>query len=245
MEQTKPKIALICTRGVPEPGTRGRDEMGLTYVYSVIGAGGLPFLIPILFPLEDIPVLRETFDGLLLIGGGDVDISRYGGKAHPSVWGSVPERDELEIRLAQTAYETGWPVFGICRGEQVMNVADGGKLYSDIPDQVPDVRILHSQPDSTPRNALIHNVSVQPGTLLHSILGKDTLQVNTYHHQAVSVPGEKMIINAYSEDGIPEGIEIPGHPFALGVQWHPECLQEFEDHRKLFRAFIDACRGRA
>ena len=244
MEQMKPKIALVCTRGDTKPGHPDRDEMGLTYINSVIGAGGLPFLIPIPFPPENIPLVREMFDGLILIGGGDVDISRYGGKAHPSVGEPVPDRDELEIRLAKTAYETGWPVFGVCRGEQVMNVAAGGKLYSDIPDQIPDVRFLHSQPEETPRNALIHSVNIQPGTLLHRILGKDSVQVNTFHHQAVSVPGDKMIINARSEDGIPEGIEIPGHPFALGVQWHPECLQEFEDHRKLFRAFIEACRRR-
>ena len=74
------------------------------------------------------------------------------------------------------------------------------------------------------------------------ILEKDTVEVNSFHHQAVSEPGERMMITAYSEDGIPEGLEMPGHPFALGVQWHPECMQTYDDHMKLFRAFVDACR---
>ena len=244
MEQKKPKIAMICTRrwGYDKPPHLDYDEMSLTYIHSVLGAGGLPYLIPIDFPLENLSELREMFDGLLLIGGGDIAIERYGGKAHPSVGDPVPERDEIEIRLAKMAFESGWPVFGVCRGEQLMNVVGGGKLYSDIPDQVPEARFLHSQPISTPRNALIHEVNVSPDTLLHRILGKDVVSVNTFHHQAVSVPAEGFIVNAVSEDGIIEGIELPGHPFALGVQWHPECLQEYEVHRALFRAFVDACR---
>ncbi len=243
MEQMKPKIALVCHRGaVPRPNTVLQDQIGTTYTTSVIKAGGLPFAVPLDYPLEDLSVIRDSFDGLILIGGGDVETKRYSGKEHPSVDGVWPVRDEIECRLARLAYETGWPVFGICRGEQVMNVAAGGKLYSDIPDQIPGIRFNHQQPAGTPRDGLIHKVSITEGTLLHRIIGKDSIRVNSFHHQAVSEPGKDIRISAFSEDGVPEGLEIPGHPFALGVQWHPECLQQYDDHMKLFRAFVDACR---
>ena len=243
MDNRKPKIAVVCHRGeVPPPGKILSDSISTTYTTAIIKAGALPFLIPLDFPLEDLAEVRGLCDGLLLTGGGDVETARYGGKEHPSVDGVWPIRDELESRLANLAYDSGWPVFGICRGVQIMNVAAGGKLYSDIPDQVPNVRFVHQQPSGTARDHIVHMVNVQPDTLLYRILGKESVAVNSFHHQAVSVPGERFRINAFSEDGIPEGIEIPGHPFALGVQWHPECMQQYDDHMKLFRAFADACR---
>ena len=243
MDRMKPHIALVCSRGEKVGPNRVQpDQIGTTYTTAVIKAGGLPFLIPLDYPLEELSVIRDSFDGLILVGGGDVETARYGGKEHPSVDWVWPIRDEIESRLANLAYDTGWPVFGICRGVQIMNVAAGGKLYSDIPDQVPGVRFVHQQTSAVPRDHIVHKVNILSGTLLHRILEKDTVEVNSFHHQAVSEPGERMMITAYSEDGIPEGLEMPGHPFALGVQWHPECMQTCDDHMKLFRAFVDACR---
>ena len=243
MIKEKPRIALVCSRGVVVgPNKVQPDQMGITYTTAVVKGGGLPFLIPLDYPLDELSVIRDSYDGLVLIGGGDVDIARYGGKDHPSLDEVWPVRDELECRLANLAYDTDWPVFGICRGVQVMIVAAGGKLYSDIQDQVPNVRFQHRQTSAVPRDYIAHKVNILPGTLLHRILEKDTVEVNSFHHQAVSEPGKRMVITAYSEDGIPEGLELPGHPFALGVQWHPECMQTFDDHMKLFRAFVDACR---
>lgn len=239
----KPKIALVCHRGeVPGINQVLPDSLGTTYIHSVVKAGGLPFLIPLDFPMKDLSVIRETCSGLLLTGGGDVETKRYGGKEHPSVGGVWPVRDEIECRLYRLALETDWPVFGICRGEQIMNVAAGGKLHSDIPDQVPTVRFVHQQPTGTPRDHIVHDVIIEKDTLLHQIIGKDRISVNSFHHQAVSVPGEGMKISAVSEDGIIEAIEDPKHPFVLGVQWHPECMQQYDDHMKLFRAFVDAAR---
>ena len=241
MKQKKPKIALICHRG-EDPG-RNRvlaDSMGTTYITSIVKAGGLPFLIPLDFPMDELDVIRETCGGLLLTGGGDVETKRYGGKEHPSVECVWPIRDEIECRLYYLALETDWPVFGICRGIQIMNVAAGGKLYSDIPDQVPTVRFVHQQTTSVTRDHLVHEVNIKPGTLLHEIIGKDHVPVNSFHHQAVSEPGEGLVVNGVSEDGIIEGLENPDHPFVLGVQWHPECMQQYDDQMKLFRAFINS-----
>ena len=242
-ENRKPKIALVCSRAQnTQPNRVTQDSGGITYTTSIIKAGGYPFLVPLDFPLDELSELRGFFDGLLLMGGGDVEISRYGGKDHPSVGEVCPIRDEVEIRLARLAYETGWPIFGICRGVQVMNVAADGKLYSDIPDQLPGARFVHSSPDGTPRDHIVHRVRILPDTLLSRIIGKETVPVNSFHHQAVSELGGNFRLNAWSEDDVPEGIELPDHPFALGVQWHPECMQQYDDHMKLFRAFVDACR---
>lgn len=238
----KPKIAIVCHRG-EDPGVNRvlPDSLGTTYVQSVVKAGGLPFLIPLDFPMEELDVIRETCDGLLLSGGGDVETKRYHGKEHVSVGCVWPLRDEIESRLYHLALASNWPVFGICRGAQIMNVAAGGKLYSDIADQVPNVRFVHNQTTAVTRDHLVHEVNINPGSLLHQIIGKDHIPVNSFHHQAVSEPGDGMVITAYSEDGIPEAIENPAYPFVLGVQWHPECLQQYDDHMKLFRAFVSAC----
>ena len=239
----KPKIALVCHRGrVPGKNQVQEDSLGITYVTSVIKAGGLPFLIPLDFPLDELTFIRENFDGLLLTGGGDVETARYGGKEHPSVGCVWPIRDEIESRLYHLALETNWPTFAICRGIQIMNVAAGGKLFSDIPDQVPNVKYNHQQPVGTPRDFVVHTVSVEPGSLLHQITGRDCLPVNSFHHQAVSVPGEGLKVSAVSEDGIIEALENPDHPFMLGVQWHPECMQQYDEQMKLFRAFVEASR---
>lgn len=239
----KPRIAMVCHRGLKHSDeTIIPDSMSPAYVTSVVKAGGLPFLIPLDFPSEELPALRGQFDGLILIGGGDVETARYGGDESIPVGGVHSIRDEVELLLAKLAFETDWPVLGICRGEQVMNIAAGGTLYTDIPTEYGRQRFNHAQPFETPRDALIHDDIINPGSRLQSILGMDRIAVNSFHHQAVRNVGAGFVISAYSEDGIPEAIERPAHPFALGVQWHPECLQSYDDHMKIFRAFIDACR---
>ena len=112
MTQKKPKIALVCHRGAdPGPNRVLPDSLGTTYITAVIKAGGLPFLIPLDFPMDELDVIRDTCEGLLLTGGGDVETKRYGGKEHPSVDGVWPIRDEIESRLYHLALETDWPVF--------------------------------------------------------------------------------------------------------------------------------------
>ena len=130
MTQKKPIIAIVCHRGeVPGPGRVLPDSIGTTYITAIVKAGGLPFCIPLDFPLEDLSVIREICDGLFLTGGGDIETKRYNGVEHPAVEDVWPIRDEIESRLYHLALETDWPVFGICRGMQIMNVAAGGKLY--------------------------------------------------------------------------------------------------------------------
>jgi putative glutamine amidotransferase len=207
------------------------------YVESVRKAGGLPVLIPTGTRPEQAAELRELFDGVLIIGGADIDPSYYGGRPHASVELDGPERDELEIAIVKAAAETDWPVFGICRGLQVMNVALGGTLYTDIPDQLPGA-LKHNRDTKRERDLLAHSVTVTRGAQISSILGEGELKVNSLHHQGIRLLGERLLATSTAPDGLVESIEVPGHPFALGVQWHPECLPDSEPMQHLFTEFV-------
>lgn len=237
----KPLIAIVCNRFQHPTGYMIQpDDIGINYVQAIVRAGGLPFLIPIDYPLENIRTIRSTFDGLLLTGGGDIETARYGGKEHPSVCEVCPQRDELEFRLTKLAFETDWPIMGICRGIQIMNVAMGGKIYSDIDDQYPNP-ILHHYPFDSARDALVHQVILTPGSLIAEITGCTEIGVNSFHHQAVSEPAPCFEVIGRAEDGIIESVMVSSHPFALGVQWHPEFMETNEIQNRLFSAFVNAC----
>lgn len=243
MSVKKPWIAVVCHRNLSREGIDIiPDELSPRYTTAILKAGGLPILIPIDYPLTELRRLRDTFDGILLAGGNDVETQRYHGKEHPSVSRPCPERDELEIALTRLAIETDWPIFGICRGIQVMNVAMGGTLFSDIADQVPGT-LRHNSPADTPRNHAVHNVSILENSHTATILGVQLVAVNSFHHQAVAEAAPCFSVSGFSEDGLIEALEAPRNLFALGVQWHPECMQEYPEHMNLFRAFIAAAAG--
>lgn len=179
--------------------------------------------------------------GLLLCGGGDIESSRYGQENR----GSQPpdrERDRAELALFQAFYRAGRPILGVCRGMQLINVALGGTIVQDLP---PDRRSRHTAPEGD----LIHGVRARPDSLLHSLYGP-AFSVNSAHHQAVGRPGTGLRMAAWSEDGVPEAVDLPGYPL-LGVQFHPERMafgrsrpDTMDGARLLFR-FLSACRGDA
>lgn len=183
-------------------------------------------------------------DGLLLTGGPDIDPKYYGEEVHETT-DINPDRDELELPLCQRAIEENLPVFGICRGIQIMNVAIGSSLYQDIPSQFTDHlthKIIENTDDSW------HNIQIQPDSLLNQITGETIAEVNSRHHQSLKVIGEGFTVTAQSKDGIIEAIEDTSKRFMLGVQYHPERMfkepgsSELQEHSaKLFTAFIDAC----
>lgn len=241
----KARIGLICSDNDERiDGEAYRNQVNARYVESVVNAGGLPLLIPLQFPPEEVERLTDQFDGILIIGGGDVAIERYGGKEHPSVSAPNLDRDALEIAITRMALAYNLPLFGICRGEQVMNVATGGTLYSDIPSQFETV-LNHSQPEDIPITKLTQQVQILTGSNLFSIVRTDRLWTNTFHHQAVNALGDGFRACAFGSDGLIEAIESPDHPFAVGVQWHPEGLQNYSEHAALFRAFVAAAESRA
>lgn len=169
--------------------------------------------------LEPIPIVPpgidslHGLDGLLIAGGTDLNPSLYHQASHPENELPDDERDAMEIRLLQLALASDLPVLCICRGLQLINVALGGDLLQHL-DQTP----LHRQRGVTDA----HPIEVVPGTMLASIVGPQSFPVNSRHHQAAGRVAPGLIVSARSADGIIEGLELPGHRFALAVQWHPE-----------------------
>ena len=180
-------------------------------------------------------------DGLLLTGGGDIHPDNFGQPYHPTLKYVNEARDALEIPLCQKAVEADLPVFGICRGIQVMSIAMGGSLYQDIHEEYRQDARIHTQVDSEDSR---HEITITDSRL-SELVGKRADGVNSSHHQAVKDEGEGFVVTAHStEDGVIEAIENPSKRFVLGVQYHPERMLEtaefLEHRRKLFEAFIEA-----
>lgn len=237
-----PVIALCASRTAPVDGAPfGAATVSEAYVEAVRAAGGLPVIVPQQVSEDHLADLFPRLDGVVFIGGGDIDPRRFQGQPHPRVYGIEPARDALEIRLVQMAAEQGKPFLGICRGLQVINVALGGTLFTDIADQLPGAQRHDWFPD-IPRDYLAHSVQVAPGSRLQQILGGAEQPVNSLHHQGIQDPAPALTVSAYAPDGLAEAVELSGHPFGIGVQWHPEWLQAHEPQRRLFQALIEAAR---
>jgi putative glutamine amidotransferase len=211
------------------------------YVESVKRAGGEPL---VLSNADDPDAVLKKVDGVLLTGGLDVDPALYGEAPHPSTQ-AAPERDRFEIPLSKRALDRDVPVFAICRGVQVLNVAAGGTLVQDIPSGI-ESDIDHSV--DLPKDHLAHPVRVNPGSRLASLLGSaaplGTCPVNSRHHQSVGRVAPDFVVSAVSPDGIVEGIERPASAFCVGVQWHPENFWQSGEFAPLFEAFVAAAGAR-
>ena len=218
-------------------------ELAQGYYLSVLKAGGTPVIIPPHKDKEAILSLLDTLDGIVLSGGGDINPLLLGEEPLPELHSICPERDETELFLAREAFRRQIPTLGICRGIQVMAAVLGGKVYQDIYVQGEGARLKHSQ--EMPRYTASHTVNIKEGSTLQSIFGnKQTLAVNSFHHQAVSDPGPHLNVSAKSPDGIIEAVESSEHKALLGVQWHPECfiLNNDESHMSLFRWLLNEAR---
>jgi putative glutamine amidotransferase len=214
----------------------GNSQLRPGYFEGVYRSGGLPFLIPVLESSGAADVIVRL-DGLLLTGGQDIDPRFFHEEPHPAIGWVNPCRDELEIALCREAEERGIPVFGICRGVQLMNVAMGGDLYQDIRTGTETGGVLcHDQP--APKWYGFHEVRIQEGSKLREILGTGLIRANSFHHQAVRRPGRSLYATAHTSDGIIEAIESDAHPFFIGVQWHPERMLENRTMIKLFEALV-------
>ena len=192
----------------------------------------------------------ESADGLMLTGGDDVAPSRYGEQSHPTVREVAPERDEFEIALVRAARKRNLPLFAICRGLQVLNVAAGGSLVQDITSQVPGA-LEHKQqvPPHKPFD-LAHEVWLEKDSLLARLMRErlvdtDSCEVNSRHHQSVRQLGAGLRVSATAPDGVIEAIEDPTGSFCLGVQWHPENFYRTGEFRQLFEGFAEAAGRKA
>lgn len=224
----------------------GRDQpieiIGLTstYVEAVAAAGGIPILIPLGLGEEALMAIFDRIDGLLLPGGADIEPTIYRKNGNGLSRGIDIDRDRVELLLARTAVTQEKPFFAICRGIQVLNVALGGNLYEDIQAEFSDA-IQHDFNDIRPRNYLAHEVAIHSDSILFNQLRKTTTAVNSLHHQNVRDLAPELVATAVAPDGLVEGVEVPGHPFALAVQWHPEMLiHDDPGMLALFKAFVQA-----
>ncbi|MBW6473691.1 MAG: gamma-glutamyl-gamma-aminobutyrate hydrolase family protein [Anaerolineaceae bacterium] len=211
------------------------------YSCAISASGGIPFVIPPDISTYSIETIISRVDGIMITGGGDIETKRFNGQDHPRVYGVDVDRDNLEIGLVHAAESSGKPILGICRGIQIINVALGGDLYTDIQDQKTDP-LKHDWFPDYPRNRLSHSVEIISGSLLNKILEISITDVNSLHHQAIRNLSNKLSATAFAPDGIIEAVEIRDHPFFLGVQWHPEWLFDLETTQKLFKAFIQAAK---
>jgi len=236
----KPLIG-ITTRNSKDADGHPTTSLQHTYTNAILQAGGLPVLIPSMLPEEDFFNLYSRVDGILFTGGGDVSLEYFSGADHPRIGEVDKARDVTEISLMRTAVNDGKPVLGICRGAQVMNVALGGTLYTHIHDQLPGA-LDHDYPGDL-RRVLVHPVNVDESSRSAEIFGETLLQVNSLHHQGLKDLAPGLRAAGHSPDGLVELVELPGHPYAVSVQWHPEWLTDQLPTRRLFKSLVDAAEG--
>lgn len=213
------------------------------YIGAVRAAGGAPVLLPHGATDEELGALAGRLDGLLLTGGKDVDPAEYGEEALPQCGAVSAARDRLEFSLVRHAVRLELPLLAICRGPQVVNVALGGSLWQDLPAQLPNA-IRHNFRGPEYHAVLAHRVTIAAGSRLQAILGAEEVGVNSSHHQAIRELADGLVATAHAPDGVIEGVELPGHSFAVGVQWHPELMyREHPIMLRLFEALVEAARG--
>jgi len=234
-----PVIGLTTNRLASTNPLAPNHGVSEAYIQAVSEAGGIPLLIPLGLPERDWQVLAARLDGILLTGGSDLDPAIFNGTPHPRVYDVDPQRDALEMALVQRATQTGQPFLGICRGAQAVNVALGGTLYTDIADLFPGA-LRHDWYPDIPRDYRAHAVTLDPSSRLAGILGTTQPQVNSLHHQGLQHIGAGLAVSGHAPDGMVEAVELPGHPFGIAVQWHPEWLRDDPAMRALFRAFVQA-----
>lgn len=205
-----------------------RFFLNIEYVKAIKKAGGIPVIIPYL--KNDIQEIISKINGVLLSGGGDILPKFF--KEEPELTKlALPERDLFEIKLVRECFKRKIPVFGICRGCQVINVAMGGNLIQDIKG-----KIEHYQ--SAPAKEPTHTIIIEKDSILYEIFKKEKIMVNSFHHQAIKKVGNNLFISAKAKDGIIEAVESKKHPFFLGVQFHIEYLIEDKRFLNLFKFFI-------
>ncbi|MEA3376138.1 MAG: gamma-glutamyl-gamma-aminobutyrate hydrolase family protein [Chloroflexota bacterium] len=214
-----------------------------TYVEAVSLAGGTPLIVPPYLEGDPLRAAFDGIDGLILSGGGDIHPSFFADSDRGLLWRVDERRDRGELSLARWALDERRPVLGICRGIQALNVASGGTLIQDIPTQMSST-LSHSSIAGRPLPTVAHTVEMQSGSHLSDLLGAGEVDVNSAHHQAVKELGDPLVVVARAPDGVIEALEAPGHPFCIGVQWHPEVMIESAPiMRRLFEGLIEAARS--
>jgi putative glutamine amidotransferase len=212
----------------------------MDYIDSVADAGGAPVVLPCVPDPDVIASIMSHAAGFILTGGGDICALRYGEDPHSRSTLYDPVRDAMEIEAFRVARKLRLPILGICRGQQLVNVALGGTLVQDIGTQLHTSNQHFAAPVDV---VLLHQIEIEPASLLAKILGTTSTAVNSFHHQAVKDLGEGLSVSARSRDGVIEAIESPLEDRTLAVQFHPEEISRpYPLFARLFTWLVDEAR---
>ncbi len=228
---------VAVTASIRQDGDTSRVRLTAAYVTALEGAGLVPVIIPPLSNVGAAAAILGAVSGLVLTGGEDVDPARYGEMRHEKLRSVNAARDATEAALVEEAKSRGIPVFAICRGIQILNVALGGTLVQDIASQC-DTDIAHD--DEGARDSRSHDISIEPGSRIAAAMGTERCSVNSFHHQSVKRVASGMRVTARSPDGVIEGLESTDEDWwVMAVQWHPEEMTRSPEpwDRGLFKAF--------
>ena len=240
---TRPTVLVVTRRTIRKH--KYIDYVGEAHLNLLIRLGLVPIMIPVVEGTPAcLPQYMAGMSGLLLAEGEDIEPKHY--KAQPENLEHLekihPLKDKIELRLVRHALRNKLPILGICRGSQLLNVVCGGTLYGDVPKEKKSA-LQHI--DLHHYDSHRHPISIVDGSPLHKWYGRDTLQVNSYHHQGVRDLAPRFKPMAYAEDGLIEGFYDPRAAFVVGLQFHPErMLEEKAANRKIWNAFGSAVRGR-
>lgn len=221
-----PSVARKPLIGISLGYSEKKNSVNTSYVNSVLINGGVPYLIPV---TDDVEVLRQIvsgLDGIVFTGGEDFEPAYYGADAHEKLGEVNVTRDTYDLTLFKLAFDRNIPILGVCRGLQLINIGMGGTLYQDLPSEQPSDINHRQEVDS---KIPTHSVSIVKGSLMHQILGKDEIRVNTLHHQAIQKLAPELKIVGWADDRVPEMIEAFPNRQILGVQFHPEVFTNAGD----------------
>jgi putative glutamine amidotransferase len=236
---TRTPVIGLPTLAIPPGPKPPRYGINQSYVRALLAAGCAPVLIPLMDDQGRLRAIYERLDGIVFPGGADVAPSEYGEAPIDNLNVIEPERDRTELTLARWAYEDNLPTLGICRGQQLLNVALGGSLYQDLRHQGV-TQVEHSEAHGQGRPALIHRVRLDPESRLAQLIDETSVEVNSLHHQAVKKIATPLTITGRSQDGVVEALESPERRFLIAVQWHPEEIDDLPWVQRLFAGFARA-----
>ena len=230
------------TLAIPPGPKPPRFGINQSYVRALVAAGCAPVLIPLLDDDERLHAIYERLDGIVFPGGADVAPHEYGEEPIDDLNVVEASRDRTELVLARWAFADDLPVLGICRGQQVLNVALGGSLWQDLRHQGV-TPVEHSDADGRARTALMHRVRLDPASRLAQLIDETDIAVNSLHHQAVKTIAPQLRVTGKSEDGVIESLESDDRRFLIAVQWHPEEIDTLPWVQRLFSGFARAARS--
>ncbi|MEJ8777540.1 gamma-glutamyl-gamma-aminobutyrate hydrolase family protein [Pseudogracilibacillus sp. ICA-222130] len=226
------------------PNMKG-DQYNVTQIHSDIieDLHAIPFILPYVEKEKTIDSIVMKLDGLYVTGGDDIDPTFFNEEPMEGLRFILRKRDMFEQKLIQKMLQQNKPIFAICRGAQILNIATGGDMYQHIYGQMDKQLLQHEQHAN--RSHQSHFITIKEGTILYEVMQKKRMKVNSFHHQANRQVKQPMIVSATASDGIKEAIESTAHTFVVGVQWHPEYLYDTDiGTRTLYKTFIKKCEER-